>query len=767
MATFLNTWPGLAIAAPATRASAKASVSPAMPPAAALGQRSSAAFGTRVNVSALNRSGASSVAARSGRKNTVTTTAVFQGERAQVAVTTSAPNRADAQAVYNIVAAEDNLDTNSPYCYMLAFDHHSDECIVARDSATGNVVGFVMAHVPPKKPDTLFVWQVAVADVAKGSGIGLKMLRDLQDRVAQRGVQFMECTITPSNEASRSLFLAFARETKSEIVATDAYMPESDFPMGMAHEGEDLYTIGPINGDVTILDLKDQLENALKLSDQPIGDLVNINPQDEEYKALVAQLEEQGSTLASHVSMTNHEAEGKLHKCPFLMANPILKRQAERESNARSYARGIPISIAKAKGSIITDPKGTEWIDGLACAGTLALGHNHPVVIDAVREYLDSEGPMQVLDMNCPAKDKYTGAVLGCLPGDMGENFRLQFCGPAGTDATEAALKIARTATGRNTIATFHGGYHGHSAGALALMGNLHGKSASNRTDDVHFFPFPYAYRCTFGIGKEGWKASVKYLERTLDDVESGIPKPAAVIMECVQGEGGVIPAPGEWMREVRRITEERGILLICDEIQSGFGRTGKMFAFEHGNIQPDMVLMSKAAGGGHPMAVVAYHKSIDKWSPGQHAGTFRGNAIAMVAGAAQINYLKENNMVAESARKGEILRGMVECAAEQSRIIGEVRGRGLMLGVEIVDPRGERDELGALPHGPSLATEIQKRCLMLGLIIEKGGRQGCVVRLLPALSIPDEQLVRMGQILVNSITSVNRDLMEGKLELC
>ncbi|EGH25500.1 diaminobutyrate--2-oxoglutarate aminotransferase, partial [Pseudomonas amygdali pv. mori str. 301020] len=287
------------------------------------------------------------------------------------------------------------------------------------------------------------------------------------------------------------------------------------------------------------------------------------------------------------------------------------------------------------------------------------------------------------------------------MPQQLADDAKIQFCGPTGTDAVEAALKLVRTATGRSTVLSFQGGYHGMSQGALSLMGSLGPKKPLGALlgTGVQFLPYPYDYRCPFGLGGEqGVRANLHYLENLLNDPEAGVQLPAAVILEVVQGEGGVIPADLDWLRGVRRITEKAGVALIVDEIQSGFARTGKMFAFEHAGIEPDVIVMSKAVGGGLPLAVLGFKREFDAWAPGNHAGTFRGNQMAMATGLATLEVLQRQNLAAQAAKRGDWLKAQLGLLQQRYPMMGQVRGRGLMLGIEIVDERKPADRLGSLP---------------------------------------------------------------------
>ena len=439
----------------------------------------------------------------------------------------------------------------------------------------------------------------------------------------------------------------------------------------------------------------------------------------------------------------------------------FITRQESTESNARSYPRKFPFALAKASGSWVEDVEGNKYLDFLCGAGTLALGHNDPEVNQAMVELITSGAPLHTLDLTTPTKDAFVETLLSKLPGEMGKNSKIQFCSPSGTDATDAALKLCKTATGRTSIIAFQGAYHGMGHGAMACTGNLGAKSKINGLmPEVHFFPFPNSYRCPFGLGGEaGIDACCNFFEKTLKDPESGIPLPAAVIIEPIQGEGGVIPAPVKFLQTIRRVTKELGIPMICDEIQCGMGRSGKLFAFEYADIEPDVVLVSKAIGGTQPLAVVIYNKELDKWEPGAHAGTFRGNQLAMKAGTVVLNRVSKPDFLADVVRKGDIYRKRANAIKEKVSIIGDVRGKGLMCGIEFVDPRGSKDNLGAYSFSGEIAAEVQHLCFDNKLVMEKGGRFGSVMRCLCALNISDEDLNHGLDIFEKVVLEVNAEI--------
>ncbi|MFE7121643.1 diaminobutyrate--2-oxoglutarate transaminase family protein, partial [Streptomyces sp. NPDC057654] len=338
----------------------------------------------------------------------------------------------------------------------------------------------------------------------------------------------------------------------------------------------------------------------------------------------------------------------------------MLRRQSSRESAARTYARSLPIVPVRARGLTIEGADGRRYLDCLSGAGSLALGHNHPVVLEAIRGVLDSGAPLHVLDLATPVKDAFTSELFATLPRGLADSARIQFCGPAGTDAVEAALKLVRTATGRDGLLAFSGAYHGMTAGALAVSGGAHSARVTR-------LPYPQDYRCPFGTGGEqGARLAARWTESLLDDPKSGVSTPAGMIVEPVQGEGGVIPAPDGWLRRMREITADRGIPLIADEVQTGVGRTGAFWAVEHSGVVPDVMVLSKAIGGSLPLAVIVYREELDAWQPGAHAGTFRGNQLAMAAGTATLKYVRENGLAERAALLGARMTGRLRRLGEE-----------------------------------------------------------------------------------------------------
>lgn len=434
-----------------------------------------------------------------------------------------------------------------------------------------------------------------------------------------------------------------------------------------------------------------------------------------------------------------------------------LARQEKMESNVRSYPRKLPLAIAKARGIHVYDVEGGDYLDCLAGAGTLALGHNHPAVVSAIKEVLDSGLPLHTLDITTPIKDAFSEKLLSYFP----DNFVLQFCGPTGADGTEAAVKLAKTYTKRDNVIAFSGGYHGMTHGALSMTGNLSAKEhVGNLMPGVQFMPYPHEYRCPLGVGGQaGVDALTYYFENFIEDVESGVVKPACVILEAIQGEGGVVPAPTKWLQKIREVTQKHDIVLILDEVQAGFARSGKMFAFEHSGIVPDVVVMSKAVGGGLPLCVLAINKKFDAWSPAGHTGTFRGNQLAMAAAIKVLDEIENSNLADNARVMGEFLQKELKALAKKYPCIGNVRGRGLMIGIEIVDERQKPCPMGSYPADSELAAAIQTACFNNKLLLEKGGRGGTVIRLLCPITITQDECVeviaRFGQSVGDALKKI------------
>ena len=416
------------------------------------------------------------------------------------------------------------------------------------------------------------------------------------------------------------------------------------------------------------------------------------------------------------------------------------------ESNVRSYCRSFPAVFHTARGSILTTADGTRYLDFFAGAGALNYGHNHPVIKGAVLEYLAADGVAHGLDMHTTAKAEFLTelATRRLIPSQL--DYKVQFTGPTGANAVEAALKLARKVTGRTGIFSFMGGYHGHSLGALAASANReHRAAAGTGLTGVTMLPFPDGpFAATANID------TLAYLRALLADSHSGVEIPAAIIVETVQAEGGIRVAPSDWLVELRRICTEYDILLIVDDIQTGCGRVGPFFSFEAaglvGELRPDLVTVSKSIGGlGLPMALVLIRPEFDQWKPAEHTGTFRGNQLAFVAGAAALAVFDDQGLAGVTDENARVVERRLrsDLSALDERIA--VRGRGLIWGIDYA----KIDATGAL------AKSIARRCFDDGLLIERVGRNDTVMKVLPPLTITPEELDEGLAIIANATKAV------------
>ncbi|MFN7923189.1 MAG: diaminobutyrate--2-oxoglutarate transaminase [Bryobacteraceae bacterium] len=412
------------------------------------------------------------------------------------------------------------------------------------------------------------------------------------------------------------------------------------------------------------------------------------------------------------------------------------------ESEVRTYCRSFPAVFTRARGAEIFDEDGRRWIDFFAGAGALNYGHNPPEIKAKLVEYLESDGIAHALDLHTAAKREFLEAFASVIFEPRGLDYKIQFCGPTGANSVEAALKLVRKATGRSHVAAFTGGWHGMSAGALGVTSRRdHRKSAG--------VPLSHVTRFRFPAGPRAFPETLDYIRDLLEDTHSGIELPAAFLLEAVQAEGGVYAAPTEFLRGLRSLCDQYGILLAVDEVQTGCGRTGPFFAFEEAGIVPDVVCVSKSIGGyGLPMSLLLIRPHLDVWAPGEHTGTFRGNQLAFVAAAAALDHWKSARFRAEVERKSRLAMEFLsrEAARIDRRI--EVRGRGLLVGVDLADC-----------GGGNAADLVSRRCFEHGLMIETCGRRGAVLKLLPPLVISDELLTEGLRILVEAIEATLAEL--------
>lgn len=418
------------------------------------------------------------------------------------------------------------------------------------------------------------------------------------------------------------------------------------------------------------------------------------------------------------------------------MTTAITKEIFERrESESRSYCRGFPNVFASARNAKLTDVDGREYIDFLAGCSSLNYGHNDPDMKAALVDYISSDGVAHGLDMFTDAKGRFLEAFEEIIlkPRDM--DYKVQFIGPTGTNAVESAMKLARKVTGRTNIIAFTNGFHGVTMGALAATGNgYHRGGASAPLSNVSRAPFD-AYH---GDGID----TAAMLEKLLDDPSSGIDTPAAILLETVQGEGGLNAASAPWVKRVEEIARAHGALLIIDDIQAGCGRTGTFFSFEEMGVSPDIVTMAKSFSGfGLPFAAVLIKPEHDIWGPAEHNGTFRGNNHAFVtARVALEKFWKDDVFQKDVQDKGDYLKKRLEGIA--TMVPGaRLKGRGMMRGIDV--GTGE------------LAGEICRECFENGLIIETSGAEDEVVKVLCPLTIEKDTLASGLDILETAVRDI------------
>ena len=392
------------------------------------------------------------------------------------------------------------------------------------------------------------------------------------------------------------------------------------------------------------------------------------------------------------------------------------------ESEVRSYCRGWPAVFDRAQGATLTDEDGHTYLDFFAGAGSLNYGHNNPVLKRALIDYIERDGITHGLDMATTAKRAFLETFENVILRPRDLPYKVMFPGPTGTNAVESALKLARKVKGRESVVSFTNAFHGMSLGSLAVTGNAF-KRAGAGVPLVHGTPMP------FDNYFDGQVPDFLWFERLLEDRGSGLNKPAAVIVETVQGEGGINVARAEWLRALQDLCHRQDMLLIVDDIQMGCGRTGGFFSFEESGITPDIVTLSKSISGyGLPMALCLFKAELDIWEPGEHNGTFRGNNPAFVTAAAALDaYWADGQMEKQTLARGEQAeRALLAIVEENPRAGGRFRGRGLVRGLEFADP--------------ARATAVCRRAFELGLLLETSGPRSEVVKLLPPLTItPDE----------------------------
>lgn len=407
-----------------------------------------------------------------------------------------------------------------------------------------------------------------------------------------------------------------------------------------------------------------------------------------------------------------------------------------RESNVRSYCRSFPSVFTTAKGAVITDENGKEYIDFFAGAGALNFGHNPDYMIQRIVSYLQSDGILHSMDMYTPSKREFLEYFQENILAPRGLNYKIQFAGPTGTNAVEAAIKLARKVKGRQNIFGLMGAFHGMTLGALSLTtDSCSREGAGQPLHNVTHVPAPGIFP---GLD------TIAYMEHLLTDDHSGVEKPAAIVLETVQSDGGINVFDADWLRRVRDLCDRYDILMIVDDIQVGCGRTGTFFSFERADIIPDMVTLSKSIGGcGMPIGMVLFKPELDVWEPGQHTGTFRGNQLSLIAGKAGLEIMATTDLLSEVKRKEKIVEEFIRNEILPLDSLISFRGIGLIWGIDFS------------AFGKDMTKPLIAACFENGLIIERVGRDNSVLKLMPPLVIEDTLLMDGLNIIKKSLQQI------------
>lgn len=588
-----------------------------------------------------------------------------------------AARREDGAAMWALVRSAGTLEVNSAYFYLLLASDFGHTCLLAERGK--KLVGVVIGYRPPLDPEAAFVWQIGLAPEEQGKGLGQRLLGEWLNLPANRDARWLTATVALDNAASRRLFERFAvscavRCEQLEHFTADLFPHE--------HEAEQLFRIGPLDAAA-----REAIQRSISNSTsniQPMGDIAD---------------------------MTVFE---------------------QYESEVRGYCRNFPAVFDTAKGAWMIDTEGRRYLDFFAGAGVLNYGHNPDRLKEALVEYLMRDGITHTLDMYSVAKQHFIEQFQQVILAPRGLNYKMQFPGPTGTNAVEAALKLARKVTGRERVVSFTNAFHGMTLGSLAVTGNGFKRAGAgvplNHTVSVPFDGY---------MGEQ--VDTLDYLQAMLTDDGSGMDKPAAVIVETVQAEGGVNVACMQWLKRLREITEEHGVLLIVDDIQVGCGRTGKFFSFEEAGIVPDIVTLSKSLSGyGLPLALVLFKPELDQWAPGEHNGTFRGHCPAFITATAALSFWQNDWLSKSVQAKGRLATERLQKMLKNLGVKAEVRGRGLIIGVSFEDA--------------AFAGQVSAACFERGMIIETAGINDEVLKLLPSLTISEEELSKGLDIIEQSI---------------
>ncbi|MFD1563583.1 aspartate aminotransferase family protein [Haloarchaeobius amylolyticus] len=431
----------------------------------------------------------------------------------------------------------------------------------------------------------------------------------------------------------------------------------------------------------------------------------------------------------------------------------LLEKQREIDSNAVAYPEDIPIAFEAGKGATVRDADGNTYIDLFAGIGVLNVGHSNPYVLEAVHEQADKF--VHTVDFPTEARLELIEKLDEIAPDGLQGQNRVVFGGPTGSDAIEASIKLAKYNTGGDGLIAFRGAYHGATSGAMSVTSNkkFKGHYTPLLSDVVHA-PYPDPFRQD-KTPEAAVDHALEEVQAIVEDPYGGLANPAGIIVEPIQGEGGIVTPPEGFLQGLRDIADDNDVVLVFDEIQSGFGRTGQWWASDWEGVAPDAMTSAKALGGvGFPLSATMYHEDLDTWGSGDHAGTYRGHVVGMRAGTRAIEYIQEHDLLAHARDLGEYIRERLREAADGNNRLADVRGKGLFIGAEFVDSDGN-------PDG-DLVDAIQQYCFERGVLVWTAGRHGNVLRLLPPLVLTHELAETALDIVVEAIEDVTTEAKQA-----
>lgn len=409
---------------------------------------------------------------------------------------------------------------------------------------------------------------------------------------------------------------------------------------------------------------------------------------------------------------------------PGSRSQSLIDRQKEVDSNAVAYPRRIPIAIDEAKGATVRDVDGNTFLDFFAGIGVLNVGHSNPYVLSGVHEQIDKT--VHTIDFPTESRIELIEKLDEIAPGDLSGSSKVVFGGPSGSDAIEGSIKLAKYNTGGTGMIGFRGAYHGTTAGSGSLTaGKKYKRDYTPLLADVVHAPYPKT--------DEEVETALANVQSILEDPYGGLANQAGIWVEPIQGEGGVIPSPDDFLPGLRDLATDNDVPLIVDEIQAGFGRTGEWWGSDHYDVTPDAITMAKGLGGiGLPIGAMLYDEKLDTWGPGGHVGTFRGHVPAMVGGIRAIEYIQDHDLLGHADRLGEQIRSRLREVAETTPELVDVRGKGLFIGAEFRDDEGQPMK--------ETVMDVQTNCYERGALVWTAGRHGSTLRLLPPLVMTEEQ---------------------------